>query len=407
MLVTRLLQLGDIHYPDWPNTSLNVDLKDKHIPTIILAVSRSRAKTLLSSLISTLTNDDYDFIFQVGDLTNNGNQNAYRTCLRHLSYLVRRRYLNDTTKGCIITPGNHDVDRRIAAKHGIDAKFRPLQDMVIAEGWPAFPIAGICARENATQQPTIVAINLNTSLGCGEIRRSPAQKSGRGRSRRVEEVIDSPAIHAQALEELAECLAKQPTTVLPVLLGHHNLLPAAHARVAPYTELLNSGALRSVITKSDRPVIYLHGHIHADPIEVVADPYRSNGMLISISAPALIDGFNVIEITSDDAGRPRLCRIEKRRTCERGVTVESFIDIPLQRNAVAVDVSQSVLIRQCVLGRARQLWRAVRNQIKQAHPEQLTESDRLDAAVRELYYSQQIHVHNPREPLEHWMIENA
>ena len=63
-----------------------------------------------------------------------------------------------------------------------------------------------------------------------------------------------------------------PSNVLSVIVAHHNLLPQRLPRLAPYTELVNGGALRASLGELGKPVLYLHGHIHEDPIEILRSP---------------------------------------------------------------------------------------------------------------------------------------
>jgi hypothetical protein len=74
---------------------------------------------------------------------------------------------------------------------------------------------------------------------------------------------------------------------------------------------VNSGALRAALEELERPVVYLHGHIHQDPVEILRVP---NGMpLVSISAPEISSGFNMIELVFTRDGIPASCRIVKWR----------------------------------------------------------------------------------------------
>jgi hypothetical protein len=96
--------------------------------------------------------------------------------------------------------------------------------------------------------------------------------------------------------------------VLPVVLSHHNVLPQAIPRIALYTEMLNSGLARTSLAGCKRPVLYLHGHVHDDPAEIVQPAERDLGPLISISAPELTGGFNLLEIHYGNRGSPIGCR---------------------------------------------------------------------------------------------------
>jgi hypothetical protein len=46
----------------------------------------------------------------------------------------------------------------------------------------------------------------------------------------------------------------------------------------------------------DRPIIYCHGHIHDDPVEVVVNPRQDSGKLVIVSAPEAVKGFNLLNV---------------------------------------------------------------------------------------------------------------
>jgi hypothetical protein len=71
----------------------------------------------------------------------------------------------------------------------------------------------------------------------------------------------------------------------------------------------------------NKPVLFLHGHIHDDPIEIVNSPMYRNSKIICVSAPLFIPiketnikniGFNKIKIIFGDKV-PIGCEIELHR----------------------------------------------------------------------------------------------
>jgi hypothetical protein len=66
----------------------------------------------------------------------------------------------------------------------------------------------------------------------------------------------------------------------------------------------------------DRPVIYLHGHIHQDPIELIQVP--DGTVVVSVAAPEITSGFNVIEIVYTRTMLPLACRVAKWRFDQAG-----------------------------------------------------------------------------------------
>ena len=85
-----------------------------------------------------------------------------------------------------------------------------------------------------------------------------------------------------------------------------------------YTELLNSGSMRECLLSLEKPVLYLHGHIHDNPIEIIQSPRFNNAKIISISAPLLIPsklykdnkfGYNRIKVIFSQGNVPIGCEI--------------------------------------------------------------------------------------------------
>ena len=114
--------------------------------------------------------------------------------------------------------------------------------------------------------------------------------------------FDTPAFSNESVEHLVEQAKTLPKDRQLLVVAHHNLLPPRRPRLAPYTELVNSGAVRSSLLEADRPILYLHGHIHTDPIEILSVP--GGQALVCISAPAAEDGFNVVEVVFTRFGVP-------------------------------------------------------------------------------------------------------
>jgi hypothetical protein len=107
--------------------------------------------------------------------------------------------------------------------------------------------------------------------------------------------LDTPMFDNDDIEELHSQIKSLDSHIIPVVLAHHNLLPQQLLRVELYTELINSGQLRSALSSIGRPIVYCHGHIHKDPIESISDGSVRNSQLICVSAPLLEDGFNELK----------------------------------------------------------------------------------------------------------------
>jgi hypothetical protein len=132
--------------------------------------------------------------------------------------------------------------------------------------------------------------------------------------------LDTPAIAIDALSSVVSGIGSSSLSVLPVVVAHHNLLPQRTPRLAPYTELVNSGAFRLSLEDLGRPVVYLHGHIHDEPMEVLHPP--KGAPLVLVSAPEILAGFNIIELVFTPAGLPLACHIKPWRFDGSGVLRE-------------------------------------------------------------------------------------
>ena len=81
--------------------------------------------------------------------------------------------------------------------------------------------------------------------------------------------FDTPAFSSVSVEEFLDLTTSLSSDKLIVVAAHHNLLPQRLTRIAPYTELVNSGAVRASLMEAKRPIRHLHGHIHTAPIEIL------------------------------------------------------------------------------------------------------------------------------------------
>ena len=129
--------------------------------------------------------------------------------------------------------------------------------------------------------------------------------------------FDTPAFSEPSIQQLVQTGRSMDTSTLLVVAAHHNLLPQRQPRIAQYTELVNSGAIRASLCELDRPVVYLHGHIHVDPVETITAPKAAP--LICISAPAAEDGFNVLDFVFTRSGMPLSCQITPWRFDGSGI----------------------------------------------------------------------------------------
>jgi hypothetical protein len=127
----------------------------------------------------------------------------------------------------------------------------------------------------------------------------------------VGEVLDTPAFRQEDVNNLCEVIQDLDPTVLPIVLSHHNLLPQAFLRFEMYTELINSGFVRSRLAKLNRPLIYCHGHIHSNPVEVIRSGENRDSSILCVAAPELSEGFNILRIYYSSKHYPLGCEIRQ------------------------------------------------------------------------------------------------
>ncbi len=197
------------------------------------------------------------------------------------------------------------------------AKFQPLNAALHSLGLDALPVDRSVTTSLEAPGAACAVVLMNSCWGCGALEYIPEEfrqtvgaaidtaiASGDPKVLRAyyDRQFDTPAFSDMSIFQLVEAAAGIPLEKMLVVVAHHNLLPQRLTRLAPYTELVNSGALRASLTEAKRPIVYLHGHIHTDPIEIMSIP--RGDVLVSISAPKAEKGFNVLEIVFTRSGMP-------------------------------------------------------------------------------------------------------
>lgn len=315
MKTLSVIQIGDIHFPEARNKTI-ADLKDdavsegfsdrlapKKLPRVFREVARIRDEFLPCGILI------------CGDLTTKGDVQQYDDCIQ---YLTRCLSLGDSRvtnpDHWHVVPGNHDVDRMSLAPgtHPFPGLFTPLNDL-----WTAnCPTSTLTVDQTRVTQLEhdgcgITLLSLNSCVGCGEWRRLPkrireqlseeiestlSEQAKTEQFCEIAEQLDAPAFDKTHLDDVSTRIQQLGRNSVPIVLTHHNLLPQQMPRMAPYTELSNGGMLRTRLTSLGRPVVYCHGHIHEELIEVVSDPRSSGGFLTSVSAPEAAEGFIRISV---------------------------------------------------------------------------------------------------------------
>jgi Icc-related predicted phosphoesterase len=337
--VISVIQIGDIHFPE-AEMDVMGDFKDRALSegfgeTIGI---KKKLRQVIQKVDQVRSKLDVCGLLICGDLTTRGAIDKYRECIEYLNSNMR---LDDADSilpdHWHVVPGNHDVQRKSLRPNAspFPKLFRPLE----VEWNRHFPEGTLTVERLRASQMyygncSIDLFSLNSCIGCGEWRRIPAtilksvsdvvrkllrsKKTSDGKFTAIAEQLDAPAFHEEHLAELCEAIKKLDPKSVPIVLAHHNLLPQATPRLDVYTELLNSGMLRSRLVRLDRPVVYCHGHIHDDPVEVVVNPQHSSGRLVIVSAPEAVKGFNVLKMFFGKENNPLGLEIVRYRLTNDG-----------------------------------------------------------------------------------------
>lgn len=345
-----VVQIGDVHFPKRKSERIG-DLKDAAVSK---PLQDRIAPAKLKQVVATLRRVQQDLgkvgVLICGDLTDGGLIDGYKECVE---YLVENLELTSPPL-CLeywhVVPGNHDVARKTLEpnKSPFPELFEPLQqEWKDRTGKEQLTVQDLRSSEIRDAEAGISLHSLNSCFGCGEWRGVPqAIREGittqitkvlKGASPTVSfamiaEQLDAPVFENDHIDKICDSLQSAKPTMLPIVLAHHNLLPQTTPRLDVYTELLNSGVMRTRLLRVGRPVVYCHGHIHDGPVEVVSDPRVGDGKLILVSAPELIDGFNVLTVSFNNHDLPLGLEIKEYRLTNSGsVDVNETLRIPLGR----------------------------------------------------------------------------
>lgn len=308
----RILQVGDIHFP-WAKSqkpAADFGSGPEKLPGITENLTAPGiALNKLSSSIRKICEEKPDFIVFVGDYTNKGDRSGHESAIDYcldglLKPILDQSEIQDR---CIFVPGNHDVTRPKNPGSDPLEKFHQYKAVMEGRRLTNHSAVGFSKVHTTVFGKTLAAVGINTCMGCGEFRSMPGSISsaiqGATASETPDELyeqLDMPFLDRLDIDGLDLELSTSPTSRTPIVVGHHNLLPQRETRVLPYGELINSGILREILTTKDYPVLYLHGHIHSDPVELIHDPSFPEGGVLSISAPLITQGLNVIDLYLDD-----------------------------------------------------------------------------------------------------------
>lgn len=341
----RLLQIGDLHLPSAARTERTVDQKDRTFSVELRnVISRQPIKTIFKRIYRMCEAGELDGVLLMGDMTDFGKLDGYQAGLAYVANALQlgtgRR---NASTFCGIVPGNHDIDRNLAKQPSMTAKFRPLNATLSAAGLGQLPVDKSIVSHVGPDGAGCAIVLMNSCWGCGAVEYIPAEfrdsvgpaieaaiATGDPKvlSAYYDRQFDTPAFSDASISHLLEVAASLPREQQLIVVAHHNLLPQRLTRLAPYTELVNSGAVRASLMEARRPILYLHGHIHTDPVEVLTVP--GGDVLVCVSAPAAEAGFNVVEIVFTRSGHPLVGHVLPWRFNQSGVLREGErLTVPL------------------------------------------------------------------------------
>lgn len=335
-----LLQVGDVHLPGAVEARRALDDKDNRFPLELRNIIADQpTKVVFKAIYRLMERGGISAILFMGDLTDIGDQAGY---LATAKYIAQALQLG--TSGAFasmpvgIVPGNHDINRELAVESDLTSKFVPLLQAMSQNGLPTLPVLKPIWLKAESEGAVANIALLNSCWGCGSKEFIPPEFR-EGVSKAIEVALarptddpekhertvrayydrqfDTPAFSEETIRELAIEGGDQEWRGLLIACAHHNILPQRLTRLAPYTELVNSGAFRSTLAELGRPVIYLHGHIHEDPIEILQVP--GGDPVVSISAPAAMAGFNVLDLVFTRSGIPLSCQVTGWRFNASGI----------------------------------------------------------------------------------------
>lgn len=414
----RILQIGDVHLPSGMNARPFADVKDPTFPQGLASlIATSPLKRVFKRVFALLEAGQVDGILFMGDLTDYGNLDAYAACCRYIASALQigsgRRFSNVPVG---FVPGNHDIDRGLAKQPGNAAKFAPLGSALNAVGLPTIPVTQPKLLALGAAGPRANVFLMNSCWGCGDEARIPEHFrapiaaaiegaiAGASGDKAIKDYydrqLDTPALSEDSVTELMQEVYGAPSNVLSVIVAHHNLLPQRLPRLAPYTELVNGGALRASLGELGKPVLYLHGHIHEDPIEILKSPGGSP--VISISAPKLSSGFNIIDLVYSPQTMPIACHVTPLRFDQSGILRERpRVAIPLNDGQRRMDPVLTTLYWK-LLERRTAYWSDVETigSTLAGHPT----GDVLVAMVEQLFADDLVKIDNADLAVQNWIV---
>ncbi len=348
MQTLSLIQISDLHYPEEIlAASRNTDWKDDAFPRRLGdAISTPRLQSVMRELLGYLDMNKSITagIIICGDLTSEGNIDGYSNSLKYLNETLQLATKDVWQEDQVhVVPGNHDINRDKCDPNGDDL-FQKFDQLVIAWhniGLPILTARDVRQTQVSANGHSLDVFSINSCIGCGEQRSMPSKVKEQINKLLKEiadphliwEQLDTPAFLEADVNKVSKAISRLSGLSVGLVVAHHNLLPQVLPRIQIYTEVINGGLVRSRFSQSGHPVIYCHGHVHDDPVEMIINPRAGGDRLISIACPKFSDGFNVIKLHYSRSEVPIGCTVVPYRfQTDSSVKPQDIISIPLRSN---------------------------------------------------------------------------
>ena len=420
----RIIHVGDIHYPEANADRFVVDRKDTGAPAAWPSrFSPDKIRQVSEAIVG--QSESADAVLLSGDLTSRASMVGYRQCLKYLGIALR---LTDDSlwqqESIHVVPGNHDVERALEELNDarLFERFEAIRAAWQDLGLPVLVPNAVRTSTITSERSSVAMFSINSCIGCGDTRNLPDKiRDDLTQILRplldhldqedvfelLAEQLDTPAVLDKHVNALEQYIVRLPKNQVPVILGHHGILPQARPRLSIYTELLNGGYVRQRLASLNRPLIYCHGHVHVDTVELVSQPRHSSGRLVSIAAPLYEQGFNILCIRFGRSGVPLGCEVVPYRLEEHGgVRQQPTVRIPLQPTSLAITFSDRTASTALGMVQSNVLRF---EEVRRNWPTDLPtpQQNTLRDVLEELEWLGFVRVLNRDEEPEQWIVQGA
>lgn len=392
------IHIGDVHFQDVNKKYINEHADKAVSETLVNDISPLPFAKVSEYLSLVLEQNDIDAVLISGDLASRGCTDSYQSCVEH--FLGLNNFFLSNPEKIHIVPGNHDLIRPKESEQDKFAKFLPFSEIWRSRGLDVLQPDIVRSSITKRGDGGVRFLSLNTCYGCGEFR-FESQSSGQN----IEQ-LDSPSVcdlHISILQSLIQNDRIEDCSLLPIILGHHGILPQSVSRIKPYTEMMNGGYLRTVLSSFGYPIIYCHGHIHEDPVEIIVSPKTPNSEIISISAPSFSDGFNLVSVYFSSKNVPIGLKIKPFRTDYSGIVKEqASIECKIKTSEYLDDTcSKDAENIYAKLSRSDYRYKELKKEFEDV------DNSTLDNSLRELHWLGYLQIDNFNRAPEKWLIKKV